>query len=88
VKTALQLLKEEGLVQYEGALSYDAFQFCAITSDIVHAKTWIAKAWKASCDTDGLDIDASKKFKMYMNKPKRHPSWGMGYKMTLEGPDE
>ena len=88
MKTVLQLLKEENLAQYEGSLSYDAFQFCVITSDIVHAKAWIAKAWKASCTSDGADSDVSKTFSEYMKKPKGHPAWGAGRKLTLEGPDD
>lgn len=88
MKTALRLLKDEGLVQYESALSYDAFQCCVMASDIIHAKAWIAKAWKASCVSDGSDSETSNRFRQYMNNPQGHPSWGAGVKMTLEGPDE
>jgi hypothetical protein len=88
VKTALQLLKEEGLIQYEGSLSYDAFQCCVITSDTVHATAWITKAWKASCISDGADSETSTRFRQYMSKPQGHPSWAAGDRMTLEGPDE
>lgn len=75
-------------MNFEDSFSYDAFQFCAVASDIVHAKAWITKAWKASCKSNGPDMDVSKKYNMYMKKPKGHQSWGAGQKMILEAPDE
>jgi hypothetical protein len=88
VKTALQLLQEEGLVYDEETFSYDAFQFCVATSDLIHAKAWIQKAWKAACSSYGEDSESAKKFKSYMKHPKTHPSWGKGRRMTLSGPDD
>jgi hypothetical protein len=88
VKTALGLLQREGLVLYEDTFSYDAFQFCVVTSDLIHAKAWIQKAWEAACIISGEDSAAAIKFKGYMDHPKTHPSWEKGQMMTLEGPDE
>jgi len=78
VKVALRLLQEEGL----------AYQFCVVTSDLIHAKARIQKAWKAACSSAGEDSEAAVEFKRYMKHPKTHPSWGKGRRMTLEGPDE
>ena len=87
VKTAVRLLQEEGLVHEEDTFSYDAFQFCAVASDLIHAKAWIQKAWKAACSSSGEDSESAKKFEGYVKRPKTHPSWGKGYRMTLEGPE-
>lgn len=90
MKTVLRLLQEEGIINYEASFSYDAFQFCVIASDVVHAKAWITKAWNAYCSSNGPDVDTpeSKRYRAYMKKPKSHLAWGKGHKMALEGPDE
>lgn len=88
VKTALRLLKEEGLVHGEEGFSYDAFQFCVAASDLIHANAWIQKAWKVACISCGEDSESAIKFKGYMRNPKTHMAWGLYQRMTLEGPDD
>jgi len=88
IKTALGLLKEEGLVHCEDTFSYDAFQFCIATSDLIHAKAWIQKAWKVEITSCGEDSESAMKYKRYMKHPKTHLAWGFSPKMTLEGPDD
>ncbi|KAF7972171.1 hypothetical protein HWV62_18742 [Athelia sp. TMB] len=85
-KLGLRLTKEEGIIYLVRTFTYDAFQFCVITSDLKHAKEWIREARKAASCIWGPD--AAQGCDEYVQNPKKHPSWGAGWKMTLEGPDE
>jgi hypothetical protein len=87
IKTALGLLKE-GLVHCEDTFSYDAFQFCIATSDLIHANAWIQKAWKIEITSCGEDSESAMKYKRCMKHLQTHLAWGFSPKMTLEGPDD
>jgi hypothetical protein len=83
----LRLLKE-GLVHGEDTFSYNTFQFCIATLDLIHAKGWIQKAWKAESTKSGKDSESAMKYKQYLNHPKTHLAWGLGQRVMLEGPDD
>lgn len=85
-KEALRLAREEGLEHLVVGFSYDAFQFCAITSDLEHAKVWISQASRAATCVNGPE--GAVQYEQYLKSPKTHRSWGLGRRMTLEGPDE
>ena len=85
-KLGLRLTKEEGIIYLVKTFTYDAFQFCVITSDLKHAKEWIHEARKAAACIWGPEV--AQGYDEYVQNPKKHPSWGVGWKMTLEGPDE
>jgi hypothetical protein len=59
-----------------------------MTSDLIHGKAWIQKAWKAESSSYGEDSEPAMKYKRYMKHPKTHLAWGLGQRMTLEGPDD
>ncbi|KDQ58529.1 hypothetical protein JAAARDRAFT_34344 [Jaapia argillacea MUCL 33604] len=88
VKTALALLRSEGIALYEDTLSYDAFQFCVASSDFQSAKMWARKAYEAAILSGGVDYDGVEKFRKYMENPRSHMAAGMGRRMKLSPPDD
>ncbi|KZP15840.1 SET domain-containing protein [Athelia psychrophila] len=85
IKQAVRLAREEGLVLPVLGFSYDAFQFCVMTSDLKNAKAWISQTSKLATCIRGPE--AALVYEEYVKNPKTQRGWGFGRRMTLEGPE-
>ncbi|PCH35097.1 hypothetical protein WOLCODRAFT_155769 [Wolfiporia cocos MD-104 SS10] len=88
VKLALRYLNEEGLLESHGdSYYYDGFQFYTSSSDINSAKAWAKKAWELACRNKGPDSEEARRFDVFVQNPRAHPSFGLLTRQKLSGPE-